>query len=238
MPHPTMPHDVVVEDAEAVRDFRDADPVRVLVVSASTLTPEELTREFFGDHPCAVVVAAAGSVDQAAEALALGAVDVAILDHAVGSPAVGAVLSLLREENPPVPSLVMSTFVEARFVAMYVARGAGGFIATGAKKKEFRAHVKAAVVRRRGWNAGVSGAGLRQPRPAATAATALLPLSQREIEVLALAAAGMGNALIAETLFVSKDTVKTHLSRAYRKLGVADRAAATAAAVAAGLVRI
>jgi len=63
-------------------------------------------------------------------------------------------------------------------------------------------------------------------------------LSPRETEVLALAATGMSNMVIAETLFVSKDTVKTHLSRAYRKLGVGDRAAATAAAVAAGLVRI
>ena len=231
-----MPH--VVEDAEAVRDFRDADPVRVLVVSSSTLTPEELTREFFGDHPCAVVVAIANSTGQAAGALAGGAVDVAVLDHAVGADAVGAILSRLREELPPVPSLIMATFIEARLVAMYVARGAGGFIGAGAKKKEFRAQVKAAVMRRQGRAAGVSGAGLRQPRPASAAPTTLLPLSPRETEVLALAATGMSNMVIAETLFVSKDTVKTHLSRAYRKLGVGDRAAATAAAVAAGLVRI
>ena len=50
-----------------------------------------------------------------------------------------------------------------------------------------------------------------------------LGLSEREAEVVALAALGRRNAQIAEALFVSVDTVKTHLARSFRKLGVHNR---------------
>ncbi|MCU1497138.1 MAG: Helix-turn-helix transcriptional regulator [Acidimicrobiales bacterium] len=50
-----------------------------------------------------------------------------------------------------------------------------------------------------------------------------LGLSERESEVVALAALGRRNADIAEALFVSVDTVKTHLARSFRKLGVHNR---------------
>ena len=54
-------------------------------------------------------------------------------------------------------------------------------------------------------------------------------LSERESEVLALLAQGLRNHEIAEMLGLSEDTVKTHLKRAYRKLGVRNRAQATSA---------
>lgn len=50
-----------------------------------------------------------------------------------------------------------------------------------------------------------------------------LGLSEREAEVVALAALGRRNADIADALFVSVDTVKTHLARSFRKLGVHNR---------------
>lgn len=50
-----------------------------------------------------------------------------------------------------------------------------------------------------------------------------LGLSEREAEVVALAALGRRNAEIADALFVSIDTVKTHLARSFRKLGVHNR---------------
>jgi DNA-binding NarL/FixJ family response regulator len=50
-----------------------------------------------------------------------------------------------------------------------------------------------------------------------------LGLSAREAEVVALAALGRRNAEIADALFVSVDTVKTHVVRSFRKLGVRNR---------------
>jgi PAS domain S-box-containing protein len=62
------------------------------------------------------------------------------------------------------------------------------------------------------------------------------PLTDREIEVLRLAAEGNSGPQIAERLFVSASTIKTHFDNTYEKLGVSDRAAAVAQALRTGLI--
>jgi DNA-binding CsgD family transcriptional regulator len=62
-------------------------------------------------------------------------------------------------------------------------------------------------------------------------------LTQRELEVLRLAAEGHSGPQIAERLFVSPATVKTHFQHIYEKLGVGDRAGAVALALRTGLIR-
>ena len=61
-------------------------------------------------------------------------------------------------------------------------------------------------------------------------------LSQRELEVLELVAAGTTNREAAARLFISEATVKTHLLHIYAKLNVGDRAAAVAKAFNRGLL--
>jgi LuxR family transcriptional regulator, maltose regulon positive regulatory protein len=56
------------------------------------------------------------------------------------------------------------------------------------------------------------------------------PLSERELEVLALIAAGESNGEIARRLFLSTSTIKTHINRLYRKLGARSRTQAVARA--------
>jgi DNA-binding NarL/FixJ family response regulator len=62
------------------------------------------------------------------------------------------------------------------------------------------------------------------------------PLTTKELEVLARLAEGRSNQQIAEVLFITPATVKTHLSHIYAKLGVAGRQEALARAVALGLL--
>jgi LuxR family maltose regulon positive regulatory protein len=63
------------------------------------------------------------------------------------------------------------------------------------------------------------------------------PLSERELEVLALLATGRSNQQIAEELVVALDTVKKHVSRVLDKLGVANRTQAVARARELELLR-
>jgi DNA-binding CsgD family transcriptional regulator len=72
------------------------------------------------------------------------------------------------------------------------------------------------------------------PAMAAGAGTLLEPLTARELEVLHLAASGIPVERIADQLFVSPNTVKTHLTHIYGKLGVHGRSDAIRAALHCG----
>lgn len=63
-------------------------------------------------------------------------------------------------------------------------------------------------------------------------------LTRREREVVQLMADGHSNRAIAGSLYLSEATIKTHLVRIYRKLGVDNRAAAVSEAVRRGLLEL
>jgi DNA-binding NarL/FixJ family response regulator len=75
-------------------------------------------------------------------------------------------------------------------------------------------------------------AGSTLPRPAEEQG----PLSAREAEIVTLVVEGLSNEEIARRLFISMNTLKSHIRRAYRKMGVSTRAQAVAWATQHGLV--
>ena len=77
---------------------------------------------------------------------------------------------------------------------------------------------------------------VRRPDPARAEVPALGSLTQREVEVLALVARGLSNAEIAQQLYVSPATAKTHVARLLMKLDARDRAQLIIVAYESGLI--
>jgi LuxR family maltose regulon positive regulatory protein len=93
----------------------------------------------------------------------------------------------------------------------------------GIEDPRLRAFVESIVERRSAAGTGPSDAGLREP------------LSPGERRVLQLVVAGLSNKELGERLFISQNTVKTHLRRIYAKTGARNRAEAIGYAHALGL---
>ena len=127
--------------------------------------------------------------------------------------------------------LVLTTYDTDSHVLPAIEAGATGYLLKDSPRTELLRAVRAAA----------RGEAVLSP----SVATRLLsrvreperePLSQREVELLELVAAGTTNREAAARLFISEATVKTHLLHIYAKLGVSDRAAAVAEAFNRGLL--
>ncbi|GAA3001190.1 response regulator [Kitasatospora sp. NPDC058063] len=138
--------------------------------------------------------------------------------------------------------LILTTFEIDEYVAQALRAGAGGFLGKGADPKELLAAVRTVAA----GEALLSPAATRavidqflaQPEPASAtpASERLAVLTAREREVMSMAATGLTNEEIAERMFVSPFTVRTHVHRAMSKLDARDRAQLVAIAYQTGLV--
>jgi DNA-binding NarL/FixJ family response regulator len=147
----------------------------------------------------------------------------------------------LVAQGTPAKILILTTFDLDEYVYAAIRAGASGFLLKDVRPAELveAIHVVAAgdallapsVTRRlldRFAETLPSRAG---PPPE------LASLTERELEVLELVARGLSNAELAERLFVSETTVKTHVSSVLRKLDLRDRVQAVVLAYETGLVR-
>lgn len=137
--------------------------------------------------------------------------------------------------------LILTTFREDNAVREAVRAGAAGFILKNSAPAVLAAAIRA-LAEGQGWlDPSVTRELLQEI--AAQRASALptsdevAQLTPREREVLAAIAHGATNAQIAQDLFLSEATVKTHVHRIFFKLGVTDRAKAVGVAFRSGLVR-
>jgi DNA-binding NarL/FixJ family response regulator len=135
----------------------------------------------------------------------------------------------LAKRGVPARVLVITTYDTDNDVLAAIEAGATGYLLKEAPKEELFRAVEAAAQGQAVLSPTVATRLMGQVRQPASE-----PLSQRELEVLELVAAGSSNREAAEQLFISQATVKTHLLHVYAKLGVNDRAAAVAVAFSQG----
>lgn len=181
------------------------------------------------------VVAQAGGIEAATEAIRRDEIDVALLDlDLAGSRGIDLV-GVLRVYHPNAVAIVLTGNASTRSKAQAVAAGAVGVLHKTTSLQEIvdairKAHVGELLISPRE-AAGLMREGSLYLTSDGEGQKALRTLSQREQDVLRALAAGLDNNGIAERLFVSPETVRSHIVRIYRNLGVDSRLQAVTFAV-------
>lgn len=142
----------------------------------------------------------------------------------------------ITEDHPGVAVLVLTTYDDDASIAAALHAGARGYLTKEAGRAEIGAALKAAAAGQATFARTVSDR-LVAALPRAMPAPPALPdgLTRREAEVLTLIAEGLRNAEIAQALFISETTVKTHINNAFTKINARNRTEATRYAQSHGL---
>ncbi|MEU5395436.1 MULTISPECIES: response regulator [Streptomyces] len=146
------------------------------------------------------------------------------------------------EDLAGVKVLVLTTFEVDEFVVEALRAGASGFLGKGVEPAELLQAIRLVAAGEAllspAATKGLIARFLSQPSPGGLAdPERLATLTPRERQVMQLVATGLSNDEIAERLFVTPVTVKTHANRAMAKLGARDRAQLVVMAYESGLVR-
>ena len=193
-----------------------ADPIRLVIVDDQAMLRGALSAllELEDDMQ---VVGFAGSGEDAVQVVADAAPDVCLMD--IQMPGMDGIMATraLRAASPETRVLIVTTFARPGYLRAALDAGASGFVVKDAPAEQL-----ADAVRR-------VHAGLRVVDPALAEASLFegaSPLSEREQQVLRLAADGRSAAAIAAEVFLSAGTVRNNLSSAIGKVGAANRAQA------------
>jgi DNA-binding NarL/FixJ family response regulator len=217
-----------------------AAAIRVLVVDDQVLVRAGF-RMILEAEPDLIVAGEAGDGDEAVAAASSCTPDVVLMDVRMpGTDGIEATRRILaapgREE---LRVIMLTTFDMDEYVYDALRAGASGFLLKDVPPEQLIDGIRAVV----------SGESLLAPSitrrmievyldrpPTGPVPEALGTLTPREREILVLLAKGLSNAEIADRLFVSETTVKTHVARVLMKLGLRDRVQAVIFAYENGVV--
>jgi len=227
-------------------------PIRVLIADDQRVVREGLSMLVALIDDVEVV----GAACDGAEAVRLAETyrpDVVLMDLRMPDLDGIAATGLLRERLPAARVLVLTTYADEDAIVPALRAGARGYLTKDASAEQIEAAIRAVHAGQTYLDPAVQerlvAAVIRSPDPADHAGTGTPAgtgtgtgsrpppdgLTTREAEVLALLASGLSNAEIAQRLYLSHATVKTHINRIFAKTGARDRAQAVRYAYQHGL---
>jgi DNA-binding NarL/FixJ family response regulator len=216
-------------------------PIRVLIADDQRVVRDGLAM-LVGLIDGVEVVGAAADGAEAVRLAEAHHPDVVLMD--LRMPGVDGIAATadLRERVPAAQVLVLTTYAEQDAIVPALQAGARGYLTKDASAEQIEAAIRAVhagqthldpAVQERLVAAIISRPPAPDPGPGGQRPPD--DLTAREAEVLTLLAAGLSNAEIAQRLYLSHATVKTHINRIFAKTGARDRAQAVRYAYQHGL---
>ncbi|BBB02242.1 putative two-component system response regulator [Actinacidiphila reveromycinica] len=220
-------------------------PVRIVVADDQASVREGLVA-LLGALPEIDVVASAADGREAVAKVAEHRPDAILLD--LHMPGLGGIEAtrILTADHPEVAVVVLTSYLDDASLLEALRAGARSYLTKDADRTDIAHALTAAADGLAVFDPRVQAALLdvasggvpAQPAPVPAAGEPVLTdsLTRREAEILTLIAQGLTNPEIADRLFLSKHTVKSHINRIFLKTGSRDRAAARSYARRRGLV--
>jgi DNA-binding NarL/FixJ family response regulator len=203
-------------------------PIRVLSVDDHHLLRQGIAG-IIESQPDMVLVSQASSGSEAIQQFRQHRPDVTLMDLRMPGLSGIDALSAIRAEFSDARIVMLTTFDGDVEIQRALQAGARGYLLKDMRPEELVEAIRQVH------------AGHKRVPPAVAARIAEHmgeeDLTSREIEVLQHVATGRRNRDIAEHLFISEETVKTHLKHAMEKLAARDRTQAVAIAVRRGIIR-
>jgi DNA-binding NarL/FixJ family response regulator len=197
-----------------------SEPIKLLIVDDHPIVRDGLSGMFAPD-PGFEVLGEAGDGAEAVELAQTLRPDVILMDLRMPGMDGLAAITELTALKVPAKILVLTTYDTDTYVVPAIEAGATGYLLKDAPRAELLHAVRAAAEGQSVLSPSVASRLMTRVRTPAAG-----PLSNRELEVLELVAAGNTNRELAAKLFISEATVKSHLLNIYAKLDVSDRAGA------------
>jgi DNA-binding NarL/FixJ family response regulator len=216
-------------------------PVRVLLVDDQALFREALAT-LLGVRTDIDVVGEAGNGDEALARAAELNPDVVLMD--LRMPVLDGIAATrrMRVEQPQVRVIALTTFDDDEEVFAALRAGAVGYLLKDVSSARLVEAVLAAARDESVLQPSVAAkvvariAQLPDPDPQPRPQPLVVPLSDRELDVVRLLSQGRSNREIAAALFLAEGTVKNHVTNVLGKLGARDRTQAALRARALGLL--
>ncbi len=182
------------------------------------------------NHDDMVVVGEAASGEEALERFDAAGIDVVLMDLRL--PGLGGVETTLalRARFPEARIIVLTTYDNDEDIHRALESGARSYLLKDMPAEEIAGMIRA-VHQGRSELPGVVASRLAERNPRQS-------LSVRELDVLNQLVRGRSNKEIAAGLFISEDTVKTHLRTIFSRLGVRDRTEAAISAIRHGIIHL
>jgi DNA-binding NarL/FixJ family response regulator len=207
-------------------------PIRILIVDDHEVVRRGLEGILSACDDLQVV----GQASSGEEAVTLAKTvkcDVVLLDLQMhGMHGLEVIPQLVRDEEGLPKIIVLTIHDDDEIVLRAVKSGASGYVMKNASADELIRAIRHVAAGGRHFDEVVVKAFLRDEQRAKDKEL----LTPHELEILRMVAAGATNREVALHLFVSVDTVKSHLESIYRTLEVSDRAHAVAVAMRKGLL--
>lgn len=204
--------------------------IRVLVADDHVVVRAGIVALLAGEQDIEVVGEAVDGEQAVQLALALRP-DVVVMDVRMPGLTGDAATARIRERADDVRVLVLTTYESDASILSAIEAGASGYLLKAAPADELIAGVRSVAAGEVALSPAIAAqlvARVRTPAPPT--------LTPRETEVLRLVAEGLSNRIIGERLHLGEATIKTHLVRAFEKLGVNDRTRAVTLAMERGLL--